>query len=153
MYLKCWVEIAIIGPKRRDLAARMSLSLLKPSGVTKNPLKASENKEKIIEDLEGNIKAPKELSKRKACTFLQTVCQNMEGFTKHESKGANLVLTAQAIMGHPTNRELSQLISSNFGINDCPVNPIDVASTTVMYIPNSEELRTKNVRCKPARIH
>ena len=43
----------------------------------------------------------------------------MEGFTKHEVKGAN-----------------PKVVSSNFGVNNCPVNPIDIANANVIYGPN-----------------
>ena len=62
---------------------------------------------KPIEDLGSKVKALKELPKRKALTFLQIVHQNIEGFTRHEVKGAYLARKAQAILGHPTSRELS----------------------------------------------
>ena len=41
-----------------------------------------------VTDFGDKIKAIKELPKRKAFVFLQTVRQNMEGFTRHEVKGA-----------------------------------------------------------------
>ena len=82
------------------------------------------------------VKALKELPTRKAFAFLQTVCQNMEGFTRHKVKGANLARKAQAILGHPTSKELSQVVSSNFGINNCPINPIDVSNADVIFGPD-----------------
>ena len=60
----------------------------------------------------------------------------MEGFTKHEVKGATLARKAQAILGHLTSKELSQVVSSNFGINNCPINPIDVSNADVIYDPD-----------------
>ena len=73
----------------------------------------------------------------------------MEGFTKHELKGANLAHKAQAILGQPTSKELSQVVSSNFGINNCPVNPIDIANADVIYGPDLGSVRGKTVRRKP----
>ena len=67
---------------------------------------------------------------------LQKVCHNMEEFTRHEVKGANLARKAQAILGHPTSKELSQVVSSNFGINNCPINPIDVSNADIIFGPN-----------------
>ena len=60
----------------------------------------------------------------------------MEGFTKHKVKGANLARKAQAILGHPTSKELSQVVTSNFGINNSPVNPIDIANADIIYGSN-----------------
>eukprot|EP00957_Ditylum_brightwellii_P071336 5422972-Ditylum_brightwellii.AAC.1 len=60
----------------------------------------------------------------------------MEGITKHKVKGANLACKAQAILGHCTSKELSQMVSNNFGINNCPINPIDVSNADVIYSPN-----------------
>ena len=67
----------------------------------------------------------------------------MKGFTKHEVKGANLARKAQAIVGHPTSRELSKVVSSNFGVKNCSVNPIDVANTDVIYGPDLGGLEQK----------
>ena len=60
----------------------------------------------------------------------------MEGFTRHKVKGANLAHKAQAILGHPTIKKLSQVVSINFGINNCPINPIDVSNADVIYGPD-----------------
>jgi hypothetical protein len=76
-----------------------------------------------INDIEDKVEALEELPKRKAFAFLQTVHQNMEGFTKHEVKWANLAHIAQVILGHLISKELSQVVSSN------------LVSTTVLSIP------------------
>ncbi len=89
-----------------------------------------------VVDIGDIVKALKEVTKRKAFAFLQTVRQNMEGFTRHEVKGANLARKSQAILGHQTSKELSQVVSSNFGISNCPINPIDVSNADVIYGPN-----------------
>ena len=104
-------------------------------------------------DFGDKVKALKELPKRKAFAFLQTVRHNMEGFTRHEVKGANLARKAQAILGHPTSKELSQVVSSNFGINNCPINPIDVSNADVIFGPDLGGVRGKTVRKKPERVH
>ena len=96
-----------------------------------------------VTDFGDKVKALKELPKRKAFAFLQTVRQNMEGFTRHEVKGANLARKAQAILGHPTSKELSQVVSSNFGINNCPINPIDVSNADVICGPDLGGLGVK----------
>ena len=77
----------------------------------------------------------------------------MESFTKHKVKGANLARKTQAILGHPTSRELSKVVSINFGVTNCPVNPIDVANADVIYGPNLGGVRAKTVRHKPERVH
>ena len=89
-----------------------------------------------VTDFGDEVKALKELLKRKAFAFLQTVRQNMEGFTRHEVKGADLARKAQAILGHPTSKELSQVVSNNFGINNCPTNPIDVSNDDIVFGPD-----------------
>ena len=85
--------------------------------------------------------------------LLQTVRQNMEGSTRHEVKGANLARKAQAILGHPTSKELSQVVSSNFGITNCPINPIDVSTADVIFGPNLGGVRGKTVRKNPECVH
>ena len=67
----------------------------------------------------------------------------MEGFTKHEIKGANLAHKAQEILGHHTSKELSQVVSRIFGISNCPVNPIDLANADVIYGPIVGSVRGK----------
>ena len=82
--------------------------VFKPSSVAENTFEPITKSD----DLGGKLKALKELPKMTAFAFLQTVCQNMEGFTKHKAKGANLARKAQAILGHPTSTKLSQLVNS-----------------------------------------
>ena len=104
-------------------------------------------------NVEDRIKALKELPKRNAFAFLQTVRQNMEGFTKHEVKGANLARKAQAILGHPTSKELSQVVSNNFGINNCAINPIDISNADTIYGRDLGGIRGKTVRKKLECVH
>ena len=99
------------------------------------------------------VKALKKLPKRNAFAFLQTVRQNMEGFTKHKLKGANLARKAQAILGHPSSKELSQVVSNNFGINNCPINPIDISNADTIYGRDLGGIRGKTVRKKSERVH
>ena len=68
----------------------LSKHVFKPLHVAKNPINASKTGEMFLENLGSKAKALKEFPKRKAYTFLQTVHQNIEGFTKHKVKGANL---------------------------------------------------------------
>jgi hypothetical protein len=77
----------------------------------------------------------------------------MEGFTRHEVKGANLVCKAQAILGHPSSKELSQVVSNNFGINNCLINPINVSNADTIYGCNLGGIRGKTVRKKPECVH
>jgi hypothetical protein len=77
----------------------------------------------------------------------------MEGLTKHEVKGANLARKAQAILGHPSSKELSQVVSNNFGITNCPINPIDISNAAAIYGHDLGGIRGKTVRKKPERVH
>jgi hypothetical protein len=103
-------------------------------------------------NVEDRVKALKELPKRNAFAFLQRVRQNMEGFTKHELKGTNLACKAQAILGHPSSKELSQVVSNNFGINNSPINPIDISKADTIYGCDLGGIRGKTVRKKPERV-
>jgi hypothetical protein len=67
-------------------------------------------------------------------------------------KGANLARKAQAILGHPSSKELSQVVSNNFGINNCP-NPIDISNADAIYGRDLGGIRGKTVRKKPERVH
>jgi hypothetical protein len=68
-------------------------------------------------------------------------------------KGANLARKAQAILGHPLSQELSQVVSNNFGINNGPINPIDISNADAIYGRNLGGIRGKTVRKKPEHIH
>ena len=77
---------------------------------TTNDAIADHHRKSNTTNVEDRVKALKELPKQNAFAFLQTVHQNMEGFTKHEVKGANLACKALAILGHPSSKELSQVV-------------------------------------------
>ena len=119
---------------------------------TTNDAIADHHCESNTTNVEDRVKALKELPKRNAFAFLQTVRQNMEGFTKHKLKGANLARKAQAILGHPSSKELSQVVSNNFGINNCPINPIDISNTDAIYGRDLGGIKGKTVRKKPERV-
>jgi hypothetical protein len=120
---------------------------------TTNDVIADHHRESNTTNVEDRVKAFKELPKKNAFVFLQTVRQNMEGFTKHKVKGANLACKAQAILGHPSSKELSQVVSNNFGINNCPINPIDISNADAIYGRDLGGIRGKTVRKKPERVH
>jgi hypothetical protein len=55
-----------------------------------------------------------------ALFFMQTVRGNMEGFTKREVKEARKACEAQAMLGHPTDRDFLGMVRGSM-ISNCPV--------------------------------
>ncbi len=43
-------------------------------------------------------------------SLVQTVCQNMDGFTKREVKDTRAAHKAQAMLGHPTNCKFLEML-------------------------------------------
>ena len=51
----------------------------------------------------GKIKLVRDTPKQKAFIFIQTIHENMEGFTKCEVKEAHLACKVQAVLNHVSN--------------------------------------------------
>jgi hypothetical protein len=66
--------------------------------------------------------------KEQHLTFIKTVSENKEGFTKRKIKGAELAQTLYKTLSYPSMKDFKWVIRSN-QINDCPVTiqDIDVA--------------------------
>jgi hypothetical protein len=67
-------------------------------------------------------------SKEHHLTFVNSVSENKEGFTKRQIKGAELARTLYKTLGYPSMKDFKWVIRSN-QIKDCPVTiqDIDVA--------------------------
>jgi hypothetical protein len=80
-------------------------------------------------------------------TFVNTVSDNKEGFTKRKIKGAKLTRTLYKILSYPSMRDFKWVIPSN-QIKDCPVmiQHIDVALN--IWGKNIAALKGKTTRSK-----
>jgi hypothetical protein len=87
----------------------------------------------------------RELEAEVALSFVQTVRGNMEGYTKHEVEEARQARDAQAMVGHPTDREYLKMVRSGM-IVDCPVTPTAVLNS------NRILLRGRTVRTTPDSV-
>ena len=58
-------------------------------------------------------------------SFIQTVWGNMKGYTRCKVQEACVMQEAQAMLGHPTDREFLGMIRSGMILN-CPVTPTAV---------------------------
>ncbi len=63
---------------------------------------------------------------------------NMEGYTQREVEDARAARKAQAMLGHPTNRDFLGMVRSDMILN-CPVTPSAVQTLTVSLAPISQE--------------
>ena len=68
----------------------------------------------------GMVTFNRDKPKKKACVLTQTVHKNMEGFTQHQVKAANLACQAQSILAHPSDGEYGKMVSGPSGISNIP---------------------------------
>jgi len=95
-----------------------------------------------IRDLEGEV----------ALCLLQntidTVRKTMEGFTKREVEEAKAAREAQAMLGHPTDREILGMVRSNM-INNCTVTDSAIQNANRIFGPDLAGVRGRTVRRPP----
>ena len=75
----------------------------------------------------------------------------MANYTPREIEGATLDRNTQAIVAHPSNIKLKQMVSSKSLIN-CRVTVNDVINTRAIFGPNLLGLRGRMTRQKPVRV-
>jgi hypothetical protein len=75
-----------------------------------------------------------------AVSFIQTVRGNMEGYMQHEVEDAHAACKAQAMLGHPTDRDFPGMVRSGMILN-CPVTPNDVQNAHHIFGPNLAGVR------------
>jgi hypothetical protein len=80
-------------------------------------------------------------------TFINTVCENKEGFTQRHIKGADLARNLYKTLSYLSMKDFKWVIQSN-QINDCPVTfqYIDVAQK--IWVKNIAALKGKTTRSK-----
>ena len=73
-----------------------------------------------------------------ALSFVQTVQGNMKGFTKREVEEAQKAHKAQAMLGHPTDRDFLGMVPGGM-ISNCPVTENAVKMLTKSSVLPSQE--------------
>ena len=105
----------------------------------------------FLQKLLGKIKSVRDTPKQKALVFIQTLRENMEGFTVREVKEAHLARKAQAVLGHVSNGEMTKLVSNASGITNLPFHALAVANADALYGKDLGGVRGETVRGKPER--
>jgi hypothetical protein len=86
-----------------------------------------------------------------AVDFVQTIRGNMDGFSRREVEEAREARMAQAMMGHPTDREFLGLVRSNL-ITNCPVSTTAVTNAHAIFGPDLAGVRGRTVRRPPESV-
>ena len=83
--------------------------------------------------------------------FLQTIKENVEGYTKKVIAATKFTRKAQGIIGHPPEREFKSTVSNNM-IQKFPINASDAPNDYTMFGPKIYGTRGKTVRQNPDRV-
>jgi hypothetical protein len=75
----------------------------------------------------------------------------MEGYTQHEVENARAAREAQAMLGHPTDRDFLGMVRSGMILN-CPVTPSAVRNANRIFGPNLAGVRGRTVRRLPESV-
>ncbi|KAL7503385.1 hypothetical protein ACHAXN_001183 [Cyclotella atomus] len=89
---------------------------------------------------------------RVALCFVQTIRERYEGYTKQEIEAARSAREAQAMMGHPTDREFRNMVRTNM-IQNCPITVEAVDHSNKLFGPDLAGVRGRTVREKQAHVH
>ena len=82
----------------------------------------------------------------------QTVQKNFEGFTRRQVKKAILARKQQAMLGHPSDQKLKQMVSRASHWWKFCVTPEAISHARAIFVPNRPGLSGKTVRVKPERV-
>jgi hypothetical protein len=82
---------------------------------------------------------------------VNTICDNFEGFTKHQVKNAERARRLMNMVATPSKRDFQCLVHHNL-LKDCPITPDDVNNANNIFGPDLATIRGKTVRQKPERI-
>jgi hypothetical protein len=86
-----------------------------------------------------------------ALSFVQTVRGNMEGFTKREVEEAQKAQEAQAMLGHPTDRDFLGMVRGSM-ISNCFVTANAVKNAHQIVGPDLAGIRGRTVRRPPESV-
>jgi hypothetical protein len=82
---------------------------------------------------------------------IQTVRGNMEGYTQREVEDTRTAREAQAVLGHPTDRNFLGMVRSGM-ILYCPVTPSAVQNANRIFGPDLSGVRGRTVRRPPESV-
>jgi hypothetical protein len=88
-----------------------------------------------------------DLRKKQHLTFVNTVSDDKEGFTKRQIKGAELAQTLYKTLSYPSMKEFKWVIRSN-QIKDCPLSIQDIDLDLKIWGNNIATLKGKATRSK-----
>ena len=80
-------------------------------------------------------------------TFVNTVSENLQGYTKRQVKGAELAKVLYSNLGYPSMKDFRWIIQSN-QIKDCPVTVEDVDTAHKIFGKDIAALKGKTTRSK-----
>ena len=83
---------------------------------------------------------------------INTVRKKMEGFSKCKVKEAKVACKAQAMVGHPTNREFLGMVRSHM-ISNCNVSDTAIHNANRIFGPDLTGVRGRTVRRPPDPMH
>ena len=84
--------------------------------------------------------------------MIETVQKNMEGFTKEEIRKATEAREAQAMMAHPSDAKLKQVVSMTNAVQNCPVTVAAITDAKKYFGPDIGGIRGKTVRKRAEKV-
>jgi hypothetical protein len=84
--------------------------------------------------------------------FVQTVRENMEGFTAEQVRRATEARNAMAMMAHPPMAKMEHLVSSTNVVANVPFTKSDLTNSVAIFGKDRGAVRGKTVRQKPSRV-
>ena len=86
-----------------------------------------------------------------ALSLVQTVQGNKEGYTRWEFGEAREAREAQAMVGHPTDRDFLGMVRANMILN-CPIKDTAVINANCIFGPDLAGVKERTVRETPAPV-
>ena len=83
---------------------------------------------------------------------MNAVKDTSEGYSQRQIQQAKMAREFQAKVGHPSTRDLKNIIKSNM-IANCPVTPADIDRAEKIYGPSVPILKGKTVRTTPDKVN
>ncbi len=93
----------------------------------------------------------RELKAEVTLRFVQTVMDNLEGYTAREIEDVPAAQAAQAMLGHPMGRDFLGMVHANL-IDNCPVTKSAVINANQIFGPDLAGVRGQTVRRPPESV-
>ncbi|KAL7447592.1 hypothetical protein ACHAXS_006643 [Conticribra weissflogii] len=91
------------------------------------------------------------LSTKGGLCLINTICNNYKGYSQRQIRDAEKACEAMAMVGHPTEREFTNMVHLNM-IQNCKVTPEAITNAFKIFGPDLEGVRGKTVQRKPQRV-